>query len=144
MAMKGYSALSQSPKLKPYYQMQFSVIPRTFFFWKGLTPLLMELHLTYSKPCWQGKQVQTVAYWYFLDHFNRGGGNPPVAKKKKVHFCLIQFPHFIFTWIWIFFFFLRERERERERESSVHWRRIESISYLFSQHWKILRNHPCF
>ena len=35
MAMKGYSTLPKLPELKPYHQMQFSVISRTPLFFGG-------------------------------------------------------------------------------------------------------------
>ena len=39
MAMKEYSTLSRTLEQEPHYQMQFSVIPRTPFFFEGVLPL---------------------------------------------------------------------------------------------------------
>ena len=40
MAMKVYSIVSKSSELDPHYQMQFSILPRTFLFEEDIVSIL--------------------------------------------------------------------------------------------------------
>ena len=48
MAMKGHSTLPRAPELDPHHQMQFNVIPRTFFI-KRLSKLSSNAAIQSSK-----------------------------------------------------------------------------------------------
>ena len=64
MSTKGYSTLPRSPRLEPYHQMQFSVIPRT------PPPIHTVSQSAYSKPHPQSE----IQAWVFTVYFQKGLG----------------------------------------------------------------------
>ena len=85
MAMKAYSTLPIFPELEPHYQVQFSVITRTFLWWAGgLAPTLQEMQSAYSKPHPQGITKREIN----LPDILLGGciyAKPEKEKKKYSH-----------------------------------------------------------